>query len=35
LTLGSSYLVIGRPITQSQNPLETLRKIHEEILLSV
>jgi orotidine-5'-phosphate decarboxylase len=35
LTLGSSYLVIGRPITQSQNPLETLIKIHEEILLSV
>ena len=35
LTLGSSYLVIGRPITKSQNPLETLRKIHEEILLSV
>jgi len=35
LTLGSSYLVIGRPITQSRNPLETLRKIHEEILLSV
>ncbi len=29
LALGSSYLVIGRPITQSKNPLETLTKIHE------
>ena len=35
LALGSSYLVIGRPITKSKNPLETLIKIHEEILLSV
>lgn len=35
LALGSSYLVIGRPITQSNNPLETLIKIHEEILLSL
>lgn len=35
LALGSSYLVIGRPITQSKNPLETLQKIHEEILLSI
>jgi orotidine-5'-phosphate decarboxylase len=35
LELGSSYLVIGRPITQSKNPLETLRRIHEEILLAV
>jgi orotidine-5'-phosphate decarboxylase len=35
LALGSSHLVIGRPITQSKNPPETLRKIHEEILLSV
>jgi orotidine-5'-phosphate decarboxylase len=34
LALGSSYLVIGRPITKSKNPLETLIKIHEEILLS-
>lgn len=34
LALGSSYLVIGRPVTQSKNPLEALRKIHEEILLS-
>jgi orotidine-5'-phosphate decarboxylase len=35
LALGSSYLVIGRPITKSKNPLETLIKIHEEIVLSV
>jgi orotidine-5'-phosphate decarboxylase len=35
LGLGSSYLVIGRPITQSQHPLETLQKIHEEIILSI
>jgi orotidine-5'-phosphate decarboxylase len=35
LALGSSYLVIGRPITKSKNPLETLIKIHEEILLSI
>jgi orotidine-5'-phosphate decarboxylase len=34
LALGSSYLVIGRPITQSKTPLDTLRKIHEEINLS-
>ena len=31
LAMGSSYLVIGRPITQSKNPLESLQKIHEEI----
>ena len=34
LALGSSYLVIGRPITQSKNPLETLKKINEEILIA-
>lgn len=28
---GSSYLVIGRPITQSANPVETLLAIHQEI----
>ena len=32
LALGSSYLVIGRPITQSKNPLETLKNINKEIL---
>jgi orotidine-5'-phosphate decarboxylase len=35
LDLGSSYLVIGRPITQSASPLETLKKIHQEISLSL
>ncbi len=29
---GSSYLVIGRPITQSENPVETLLAINREIL---
>ncbi|SFD09706.1 orotidine-5'-phosphate decarboxylase [Pseudoalteromonas denitrificans] len=28
---GSDYLVIGRPITQSENPVETLAKINESI----
>ena len=28
---GSDYLVIGRPITRSQDPLEALRLISEEI----
>jgi len=28
---GVSYLVIGRPITQSEDPLQTLRTINEEI----
>lgn len=28
---GSSYLVIGRPITQSNNPVETLLAINQEI----
>ena len=31
MTNGSSYLVIGRPITQSENPVETLLDIHREI----
>jgi orotidine-5'-phosphate decarboxylase len=34
LELGSSYLVIGRPITQSNSPLATLQEIHQEISLS-
>ncbi len=33
LALGSSYLVIGRPITQSPTPLETLIKINRELML--
>lgn len=28
---GSNYLVIGRPITQSDNPLESLQTIHSQI----
>lgn len=28
---GSNYLVIGRPITQSSNPIETLQTIHSQI----
>jgi len=31
INAGSNYLVIGRPITQSENPLETLRTINSEI----
>lgn len=31
LALGSSYLVIGRPITQADNPLKALEAIHQEI----
>lgn len=29
--LGSSYLVIGRPITQSRHPINKLQQIYEEI----
>ncbi len=28
---GSSYLVIGRPITRADNPLESLQQIHSQI----
>lgn len=31
LSLGSSYLVIGRPITQANSPLQALEAIHQEI----
>jgi len=31
LSMGASYLVIGRPITQAAQPLVALTKIHEEI----
>jgi len=32
ITQGSSFLVVGRPITQAKNPIEILRKINEEII---
>jgi len=32
LTAGANYLVIGRPITQSKAPLETLIEIHKSII---
>ncbi|MDH5600904.1 MAG: orotidine 5'-phosphate decarboxylase, partial [Gammaproteobacteria bacterium] len=28
---GGNYLVIGRPITQSENPMQALEKIEEEL----
>lgn len=34
LDLGASYLVIGRPITQSPTPLTTLQKINQELSLA-
>lgn len=33
LALGSSYLVIGRPITKAENPLAALQAIHAECQL--
>jgi orotidine-5'-phosphate decarboxylase len=32
LTMGSSYLVIGRPITQAEDPLSALQAIHQACL---
>jgi len=29
--VGSNYLVIGRPITQAENPMDALRKIEKEL----
>ncbi len=29
---GSNFIVIGRPITESKNPLETLRKINKSLI---
>ena len=34
LKMGASYLVIGRPIYQANNPLASYKKIKKEILLS-
>ena len=31
IALGSDYLVIGRPITQSANPLQTLMQINASL----
>lgn len=31
IKLGANYLVIGRPITESKNPLETIKKINQSI----
>lgn len=35
LKMGSSYLVIGRPITQAPDPLKALQAIHNECRLSL
>ncbi len=32
IKLGADYLVIGRPIIDSQNPLETLKKINKSLI---
>ena len=31
IKLGANYLVIGRPITESKNPLDTIKKINQSI----
>ncbi len=31
IKLGANFLVIGRPITESKNPLETIKKINNSI----
>ena len=31
IKLGADYLVIGRPIVESQNPLETIKSINHSI----
>ena len=32
INLGANYLVIGRPITQSKDPLKTLKEINKTLL---
>ena len=32
IDMGANYLVIGRPITQSKNPLKTIKEINKSIL---
>lgn len=32
IEMGANYLVIGRPITKSKNPLKTLKKINDTLL---
>ena len=32
LTLGANYLVIGRPITKSRDPLKTLKEINKNLI---
>ena len=31
IDLGANFLVIGRPIIESKNPLETIKKINQSI----
>ena len=31
IELGADYLVIGRPIIESKNPLQTIKKINQSI----
>ena len=32
LKLGANYLVIGRPITKSKDPLKTLKEINKSLI---
>ena len=32
IEMGANYLVIGRPITESKNPLKTLKEINKTLL---
>jgi len=35
IRLGADYLIVGRPIYNSSNPLETIKRINEEISVPV